>query len=431
MSIWMGPNQKHVAGHKELTNYNDIVTIQTPDEIYIPLMNGNSTSFEVLVQEGDRVLVNSKVAVRNDHFTVPLYSPVSGVVKGVKKMMHATFKRVDHLVIANDGKYEQGQKLGTLDYKQTSAEELVAFMKEAGIVGMGGAGFPTYVKYQAAKDIHTIVINGVECEPYITADYRMMEQQLQDMIVGTSAMLKMAGASKALIAIKKTKKPLLKQVKAALEDYPHLELVAVPDVYPMGWERTLIYQLFKKRYDKLPSELGIIVNNATTAIAFGEALQRGVAPIHKMVTVSGDGIHSPANVNVAVGTPVGHIIAALGGYSAENVRLVAGGPMMGTTITNDQFVITNYSNAITVLITKPLDTIDCLRCGKCNDNCPAGLLPVRIKDAEEIKDGDAIAKLRADLCIECGMCSYICPSRIDVTEKVKRAKKILELRKEA
>ena len=431
MSVWIGPSQLHVDGHKELTNYNDIVTIQAPKTVYIPLINGLSTSFEVLVKENDRVFVNTKLAVRNDNFTVPLFSQVSGVVKFIKKVMNASLKPIDHIVIENDGQNEKAQTLEPVNYESASREELIDFMMNAGIVGMGGAGFPSYIKYKFAKDIHTIVINGVECEPYITADYRMMENYLEDLLVGTSAMIKMAQAQKAMISVKKTKKALIAKLEKAVENYPTIEIKTVPDVYPMGWERTLVYQIFKKRYDKLPSELGLVVNNATTAIAFGQALTKGETPTYKMVTVSGDGVSKPSNVFVAVGTPTSDIVAQLGGYTGEQISCIAGGPMMGKTIVNDQFVVTPYTNAITILKTKPLDPIACLRCGKCNDYCPAGLLPVRINNAEETKNVDLIAQLRADQCIECGLCSYVCPSRLDVTEGVKRAKKALQLRKGA
>lgn len=431
MSIWTGSSQKHVDGHKELTNYNDIVTIKAPKTVYIPLISGLVTSFEVLVKEDDRILVNTKLAIRADNCAVPLFSPVSGVYKGIKKVMHSSLKPVDHLVIENDGLYEETQALTPMDYQQASTGELIQFMCDAGIVGMGGAGFPTFVKYRFAKDIHTIVINAVECEPYITADYRMIETYMEELMLGTSAFIKTAKAKKAMIAIKKTKKELIVKLQEAAKAYENIEIVTVPDVYPMGWERTLIYQLFNKRYDKLPSELGLIVNNATTAISFAQALKFGKPTTYKMVTVSGDGIKNPANVYAPIGTPTSYIVEQLGGYTDETISCIAGGPMMGKTIVNDQFVVTPYTNAITILKTQPLVSIPCLRCGKCNDTCPAGLLPVRINNAEESKNIDLIAELRADLCIECGLCSYVCPSRLDVTEGVRRAKRVLQLKKGA
>ena len=197
----------------------------------------------------------------------------------------------------------------------------------------------------------------------------------------------------------------------------------------MGWERTLVYEYCKKRYNRLPSEIGIIVNNVTTAIAFARALQYGEGIVEKVVTFSGDGLKSPTNVRVPFGTKVSEIVAQIGGYASEDVMVIAGGPMMGKTIPTDEFVITNYSNAITILKNIKVDPMECMRCGRCNDACPAGLLPVRINNAEKMKDSDWMQKLRADQCIECGLCTYVCPSKIDVTEGVRRAKRALALRK--
>jgi electron transport complex protein RnfC len=431
MSVWIGSMQKHIEGFKELTTYNDIVNIAAPKEIFIPLINGVSTAFEVLVKEGDRVFVNTKVAVRNDRFEVPLFSPVSGVVKGIKKIMHASLKPVDHIVIENDELYESTISIPHLDLEKATKDEVIEFAKVAGIVGMGGAGFPTYFKYLTPATLKAVLINGVECEPYITSDYRMMENYTQDLITGFTAMMKMANAQEVHIAIKKSKKKLIKYIQEAIKPYPFASIKEVDDVYPMGWERTLVYAIYKKRYVKIPCEVNVIVNNATTAIALGQAITKQMGPTMKMVTVSGNGIKNPANVFVPVGTPASHIIAQLGGYTDENITLVAGGPMMGKTMTTDAWVVTPYTNAITITKTEQVDSMTCLRCGTCNDHCPAGLLPVRINNAEQAKNVDMIAQLNADLCIECGLCTYVCPSKLEVTEGVRRAKRVLALKKGA
>jgi len=428
MSIWIGPMKKHVEGHKELTNYNEIVRLTAPKLVYIPIFNFNSINFDLLVKEGDRVLVNTKLAVRNDNMTVPLFSPVSGTIKGIQKVMHGLLKPLDHFVIENDGLYEKTEAFAPLNWQEATRQELIDFMMNAGIVGCGGAGFPTYIKYKFAKNVDTLLINGVECEPYITADYRMIEENIEDLITGTQAMLKASEGKKAMIAVKATKKELLVKLKEAAANIPSIEIKAVPDLYPMGWERTLVYQIFKKRYNKLPGEVGVVVNNATTAIAFAQAL-KGQPIIEKMVTVSGDGVARPANVLVPVGMKAADIVAQLGGYTADEISCIAGGPMMGKTITNDQFVTTPYTNALTILKTRPIDAIECLRCGRCNDTCPAGLLPVRINNAEKAKNLEMIEKLHAEECIECGLCTYVCPSKLDVTEGVRRAKRILALKK--
>lgn len=429
MSFLTGPGREHLNGHKEETLHNEIVRVKPKKEVFVPLNNGSATKVDVYVNEGDKVFVGTLLARRNDHFNVPIYSPVSGVVGAKKNMMHSVLKPQEHLIIEDDGKYEKVESFKPLDYTVASREELVNFMMEAGIVGCGGAGFPSYLKYKNPVDINTLIINAVECEPYITSDYRFTKESLEDMLVGVRALLKMSTAPKAIIAIKKSKKEMCEQLEAVLKDDPSLSVFKTPDVYPMGWERTLVYEYCKKRYNRLPSEIGIIVNNVTTAIAFARALQYGEGIVEKVVTFAGDGLKTPTNVRVPFGTKVSEIVAQIGGYSSEDVMVIAGGPMMGKTIPTDEFVITNYSNAITILKNVKVEPMECMRCGRCNDACPAGLLPVRINNAEKMKDSDWMQKLRADQCIECGLCTYVCPSKIDVTEGVRRAKRALALRK--
>ncbi len=429
MAFLTGSMRKHVNGHKELTSHADLIQVEAGNEVLIPLTNMGSMKVEVLVKEGDYVHVGTKVAQRNDHFQVPLFSSVSGTVKTIKKVMHASLTPVDHLVIENDQKYVKEAPLTPIDPETSSNEDLVEFMMNAGIVGCGGAGFPTYIKYKGIKGINTLIINAVECEPYITADYKIMHDQLADLVLGVSALKKMCGASKTLVCIKNTKKEFIPVLTEAFKLYNDVEVKGVPDVYPMGWERTLVYQVCKKRYDRIPSEIGIIVNNATTAIAFAEAMRTGMPIVNKIVTVSGDGVNTPSNVSVPVGVSAQEVIKACGGYVGEDVLLIAGGPMMGKTITNDLFVITPYSNALTVLKNTAKNEVACLRCGKCSDTCPSGLQPVRINMAEKTKDVDSLEKLDINSCIECGLCTYICPSKIDVTEGIRRAKRYMSLRK--
>jgi electron transport complex protein RnfC len=429
MSLWIGTMRKHLDGHKDLTDHRDIVRVDAGKFVYIPLMSMFSTNIEVLVNEGDKVKVGTLIARRVDGMTVPFFSSVSGTVVGKQTIMHAVLKPLEHLVIENDGKYEAEQPFAPIDYVKATRDELVDFMMNAGIVGCGGAGFPTYMKYKNPKGIKILIINAVECEPYITADYRMISDNIDDLVLGTKAMLKLSTAKEAWIAIKSPKKELIAKIRAAIAGLPNILVKEVPDVYPMGWERTLVWQLLKKRYDRLPSEIGAICNNATTAIAFAQALRTGMPITEKVITVSGTGILHPSNVSVPVGVKTSEIVAKLGGYAGEEVLLIAGGPMMGKTIPSDQFVVTPYGNAITIMLPEKIDSVACLRCGRCNDTCPSGILPVRINNAEEAKDGDMIEKLHAEQCIECGLCTYVCPSKLDVAEGVRRAKRILQLRK--
>ena len=253
-----------------------------------------------------------------------------------------------------------------------------------------------------------------------------MMENLDLLKTGALAFLKLSKAKKGCISVKEDKKDLIAKLQETFNG-TGIEVRPVPDIYPAGWERTLVYLLTKKRYDKLPIEAGCILNNASTAIALGNALTNGMPITHKYVTVSGDGVKDPSTVVVSIGTVAHDIISACGGYTSEDCLLIAGGPMMGSTIPNDQFVIGPANNGLTVLQNKPVKSVKCLRCGKCTEMCPSGLEPVRINNMEKVKNIEALKKLDVMSCIECGMCSYICPSKLDVTEGVRRAKRYMAL----
>ena len=427
MGFLLGPMQEHLEGHKELTDQS-AVRVCDPEKVYIALFQGRS-EVKVLVNENDYVKVGTKIAERSDHFYVPMYASVSGKVLGIEKRFHSSRKKVDHLVIENDHKYELAEGLSTLDYTKATKEEIVSFIKEKGIVGCGGAGFPTYVKFNGVTDCKTLIINAVECEPYITADYRTIFDNIELFTEGVKALFKTSGANICKIAVKVSHPDLIKRINDSLDGADNMIVVGVPDVYPMGWERTLIMQLEHKRYDRLPIEAGCIVDNATTAVFLGLAMKNGSPIAMKYVTVSGDAVKEPANVKCPVGTPVSELVAACNGYAYDQVKLISGGPMMGAAQMNDEFTVAPQTNAITVVQAIDVKASTCLRCGACVDHCPAGLQPVNIVNAEKTKNIDLLLKLNTKACIECGMCTYICPSNIEVTEGVRRAKRYLALQK--
>ena len=428
MSLFLGKMCEHIPGRKSLTENEKVVEVFPAKEAFIPLIAGNNTDFDIFVEEGDQVYVGTKLAQTKAGFCVPIYSSVSGIYKGTAKRMHSSMKPQNHMVIEVDGKQEKVQAFEPIDYKTATREELVEFTKNSGLVGLGGAGFPTYVKYMKPEGIDAVLINAVECEPYITADYRTIMDDVDHLITGSLIMKKMAKAPKVLICIKTSHPDLIKVVKEAAAN-TDVEVREVPDVYPMGWERVLVREVLKKEYKMLPAEAGAIVNNATTAIQLARMMEYGEAISTKCVTVSGDEVAHPVNVKAPVGTPVKEIMSAIGGYKSESVRFIAGGPMMGKAIPNDLFVLDRAMNALTILPHPADDAIACLRCGRCSDHCPAGLQPVRI--AAAVKEGNAIEmeKRGAMSCIECGLCSYVCPSHIDVTENVRKAKRTLALQK--
>ena len=251
-----------------------------------------------------------------------------------------------------------------------------------------------------------------------------MEKHAKELIDGTHFLMKAGHAKKGVIAIKVVNDKLAKKLQEATEGYQNIEVVTVPDAYPMGWERVLIRELFKKEYDRFPGEIGIIVNNATTAIYLSEALRDKKPITHRIVTISGEGVKNPENVYVPIGTSVDYIIEKIGGYT-ENVNemfVLGGGPMMGKSIANDTFVVTTYSNSITVLPKVVEEELPCLRCGLCVEHCPAKIQPVQIMNLEKQKNTDGVIAACADRCITCGLCTYICPSKIEVTDWVGKAK---------
>ena len=425
MSFLIGPMRKHINGHKELTAHNEILKVENIEKVFLPLAMGNA-KIDVLVKEGDLVKVGDKVANRNDHFYVPVFAPVSGKVLGIEKRMGANLKPTDHLVIENDGKFTKAENLSTLSLT-ASREEIIDFIKDKGLVGCGGAGFPTYIKYQTDK-CETLIINAVECEPYITSDARGIELYQDYLKEGVLAMFKASAAKVCYVGIKESKKELISILQDLFKDAQGVEVKAVPDVYPMGWERTLLFELIHKRYDKLPIEVGCIVSNATTAIMLGKAMKNGEPIVEKIVTVSGDAIKEPHNVMCPIGTPFAVLIDMCGGYTTDRISLIAGGPMMGGAVIKDEVCVGLAANAITVLKYQDIEPLKCLRCGQCVEHCPSGLQPVNIANAYKANDVDRLAKLKPMDCIECGMCTYICPSKIEVTENVRKAKRVMALR---
>lgn len=416
----------HIDGHKDLTKHSEIIEINDPSvvgKIYVPVVSGNGKEMTLLVNEGDEVKVNTKIGV-SQGFEVPYYSSVSGKITGREKRFNALVGRpVDHLVIENDFKYEK-ESLPVVDVEKATKEELVAAIKEAGIIGLGGAGFPTYIKYNVDNEV--VLINGCECEPYLNTDYLTMKESANALVEGTKILIKAANAKRAIIAFKKGKEELKEAVAAAVESVENVSIAEVADVYPVGWERVLIRKVFKKEYNKLPSEVGVVVNNAQTAIAVYNALVKGEAITSRVITVSGNAVNGVGNYKVPVGTVVSSLIEFIGGYTEEEIDLLAGGPMTSKGQMNDKFIIERQHGGLTVLKHVDYKAQACLRCGACTTHCPMGLQPVEIKRAVEAKDVDRIIALEADKCVECGLCSFVCPSKIDVTESIKKAK--LQLR---
>ena len=432
MSLFGSKGRRHLDGHKELTKHQEIISIvsgeSSPKEVYFPTMSPNGKPITFTVNPGDSVKVGTRIGVRTD-FYVPIYSSVSGKVVGKKMIFSPQVGRpIQHLVIENDGQYVEEELLKTVTL-ENSQEEIFEAIKEAGLVGMGGAGFPTYIKYNNPSNIETLLVNGVECEPYLTTDFFAMQLDVDALLLGCEYLMKASGAKNAIIAFKVHKDEVREAILPKLADHPNITIREVPDQYPMGWERTLIKQVFKKEYNRLPSEAGVVVNNAQTVIELGKTLSTGKVVSKRLVTISGDGVVNPTNVLCPIGTLAKELVSACGGYVEGDINLIPGGPMCAKSVKQDDFAITIPMGSLTILKFKALNTVGCLRCGACSSYCPAGLQPVELKIAFERKDTDRMEKLDIMSCVECGMCSYVCPSKIEVTDTIKKAKLIYKLRK--
>ncbi|HZJ89360.1 MAG TPA: RnfABCDGE type electron transport complex subunit C [Bacilli bacterium] len=428
MKLFSTIGSRRIPGHKNISVCRKVQTLppESVSHVYFPLVAGNGATCDPIVKIGDKVKVGTKIAYR-EAMSVPLFSSVSGTVTEIKKLVNITNGRpCDHIVIENDFK-NTPEKLLTPVKLDAPREHLIEAIKEAGILGMGGAGFPTWFKYHTAKDIHTVLINAVECEPYLTTDYCAMRDSASDIVSGARYLVRAAGADKAIIALKKGRVEAYEALVAASEEHPEVTIQLVPDKYPMGWEGTLIYEVFKARYDKLPSEVGVVVNNAQTAVAVHKALAKGEVITSRLITVSGNAVVNPGNIVVPIGTLAEDVLKQFEIRKDLEYYLLPGGPMTSKSARNATFALQVVHGGLTLLEKVKFRTVPCLRCGDCTTNCPVGLQPVEIKLAFEARDMVRLAKLETARCVDCGLCSYVCPSKIEVSDIVSKAKTLLRV----
>ncbi len=408
---------KHKLTNDKLLVYNK------PKKVYIPLISGNDTNITILVKKGEYVYKGSIIGKRKGDFRIPIHSSVSGTVLDFEEKTCFNGEKVKCVVIENDFKEKIEQKLSVKrSINKYTKEEFLNLLMENGIVGLGGAGFPTYVKYEP-KNINTLIVNAVECEPYITSDHILAKQKCEEILEAIDAILEINKIKEAIIAIKKENVELKQIFDNYIGTYLKIKIKLVPNVYPMGWERKLIKEVTHKEYDKYPIEEGIVVNNISTIYAIYEALKYNKPLIERIITFSGENLQDKRNVLVKIGTPVSEVLEQL--KVKENSVIVAGGPMMGKKV--EDLVVSANMNCILALEHKiDIPTI-CLKCGKCVEVCPSKLSPVLIMRTKVKKDKDInkLKKLHPEKCIECGLCSYICPANLLVRERVKDAKKIL------
>lgn len=402
----------HKNKDEKLTIYNK------PEYVYIPLVNGNDKDITILVKKGDYVYKGTHLGKRKGNIKIPIISTVSGKVVDFVIKPYLDGTEVKCVKIENDFKEKCAD---SKIYEKIGKKEFLELLHDNGIIGLGGAGFPTHVKYDTNKKIKTLLVNAVECEPYINADYEILKTHTEEILECIDLILEINNIDEAVIAVKKTNIELIKILNDFVGTYLKIKIKEVPNIYPMGWEKRLIEETFNQTYDKLPIEIGIIVNNVSTIFAIYRVLKYNEPFTERIVTFAGDGFKNPQNVLVKIGTEVKEVIEKLIGYKENiEINLIAGGPMMGESIAKDELIISPSLNSVLVMENKEDKTVECLRCGKCIEVCPVEICPVLIKD--NINNVDKLKTLDVDKCISCGLCSYICPSKILVREFVRKAK---------
>ncbi len=411
--------------NKKLTKNKEIISYKKPKYVYIPLVNQNDTNITPLVKKGDFVKVGSIVGKRKGNLRIPIHSSVSGKVIDFVEKPYLNGQMVKCIQIENDFE-ETKEKREVKKLHQYTKEEFVHQLKSCGVIGMGGNGFPTYVKYDQDIPLHTLIVNATECEPYITADYVLMMNHIEEILDTMDAIMEINHLDEVILAIKKSNQKLWKMIHNYIGTYLKIKVVFVSDKYGIGWERALVQEAKHVTYDKYPLEKGIVVNNVSTIYAIYQALKYGNALTERIVTFTGEMLKEPQNVVVKVGTPVSEVIESIGGYKRNNdIRFVAGGPMMGHTLPNDELVVSPNLNCVLVLKDwKKVEERPCIRCGKCVSVCPAKLCPVLIKDYQ--KNKRRLGELKPEKCVECGLCDYICPAGIPLREIIHSVKEGLK-----
>jgi electron transport complex protein RnfC len=401
-----------------------------PKMVVIPLLQHAGAIGEPLVKKGDKVKKGQKVGEAQALISAPVHASISGTVKDVRPYNHPLGNKVLAVIIESDGLDQWADDIKKDDnYFRLLAQEVRDKLRDKGVVGLGGAAFPTSVKLTppADKEIDTIIINGCECEPYLTCDHRLLLENSREIIEGLKIIMKLLDVGKGFIAIEDNKPDAIKLLSGAVKMEPNIEVATVKTKYPQGAEKQLIKALLNREVPagKLPFEVGVVVDNVGTAVAIYEALRDNKPLIERIITVTGSGINEPQNVKVRIGTLFSDVIAFCGGLQGEITKVIMGGPMMGIAqYTLDVPIIKGTSG---ILVLTAQDTFaapagPCIRCAKCIDACSMGLTPYLYGLHGRMQDYEFMGKYDVADCIECGVCAYGCPAKIPLVQYVKWAK---------
>lgn len=418
------PHGKHFSESKSIENY-----LPNGDLIF-PMSQHIGAPCEPLVKKGDRVLVGQKIGQASGFVSSPIHSSVSGTVKNVTPMLHSNGTKVMSIIIENDNLYEEVELVQNVDYEKLTKKELLEIIKEAGIVGLGGACFPTHIKLAPPEDckIDSIIINAAECEPYLTCDHRLMLENSGELTEGLKILLHMFPNTKIYVGIENNKKDAIENMKKATSNVKNIEIVSLRTKYPQGAEKQLIYATTQRQVPsgKLPAHVGCIVQNIATVHAIRNAIILGKPLTERVITVTGGTIKTPKNLRVKLGTSLKELIEACDGFTEDPVKIISGGPLMGTTLYSLDTPAIKGSSGLLCLSKSEADLTpesSCIRCGKCIEACPMFLIPSKLNALVLKSDYESFEKHHGVDCIECGCCTFVCPAKRHLTQTCREGKK--------
>ncbi len=421
----------HPNDGKSLAKDKAIVTVMPKGDLIYPLSQHIGAPASPIVSVGDHVLKGQKIAEAGGFVSAPIHASVSGTVKAIEPHFNPTGSKVNCIVVENDGEYQEVEYTPAKPLDELTKEEILNLIGEAGIVGMGGAGFPTKVKLspKEPEKIEYVIANCAECEPYITADYRRMLENPEELVSGMKVVLKLFDNAKGIFGVEDNKPDCIAKLKELTKDEPRMEVLALKTKYPQGAERQLIFATTGGAINSsmLPADAGCVVDNVETLIGIHHAVIDGRPVMERIVTVSGDGVKDPGNFKVLFGTNQRELVEAAGGFLGEPEKVISGGPMMGFAMFTLDTPITKTSSSILCLTKDEVAANEpsaCINCGRCVEVCPSRIIPSRLADFAEHHNEEAFTKWEGLECVECGSCSYVCPAKRQLKQAIGSMRKI-------
>ncbi|MBR3469030.1 MAG: electron transport complex subunit RsxC [Lachnospiraceae bacterium] len=421
----------HPYDGKDISKDKPIVSLEAGSVLVFPLSQHIGAPAKPIVAKGDHVLRGQKIAEAGGFVSAPVYSSVSGTVKAIEPRRVASGDMVMSIVIENDGQNLEVAYDVPKDIEALTKEQILTAIREAGIVGMGGAGFPTHVKLSPKEPdkIEYVIANCAECEPYLTSDYRRMLEEPEKLVEGLKIILRLFDKAQGIIAIEDNKPDCITLLRSLTKNETRISVRALITKYPQGGERSLIYATTGRQINSsmLPADVGCIVNNVDTIVAVQRAVTEGKPLMERIVTVTGDAIKNPRNYKVPTGISYTEILEFAGGFAEKPEKIICGGPMMGVAIFSTDIPVTKTSTALLAFTKDAVSAMEpgpCINCGRCLEVCPGRVMPSKLADAAERFDEEAFLEMHGMECCECGCCSFICPAKRPLTQEIKSMRKI-------